>query len=62
MEHAAMGFYDLPPRFLKLKQDIISTTDRDRLTTSWADLLQEMAKVTDEIAQQGSDVSPTMII
>ncbi|KAL4062880.1 hypothetical protein J3A83DRAFT_4107876 [Scleroderma citrinum] len=44
--------------FLELKREIISTTDKVRLTASWTDLLQEMAKVTDEIARQGSDIIP----
>jgi len=48
--------HQCPPRFLDLKREIISATERDRLTASWADLLQEMAKATEEIAQQGPDV------
>jgi len=51
-----MESHQWPPRFLDLKREIIFATERDRLMTSWADLLQEMAKATEEIVQQGSDV------
>ena len=51
-----MESHQWPPHFLDLKREIIHATEKDRLMTSWADLLQEMAKRTEEIAQQGPDV------
>lgn len=48
----------LPSRFLQLKREIISMTTGEHLISAWGDLLQEVAKRTDEIIQQGHDSIP----
>ncbi|KAF9233173.1 hypothetical protein BU15DRAFT_54284 [Melanogaster broomeanus] len=50
-----MNSFEWPSRFLDLKREIVSATTEERLTASWADLLNELTKRTAEIAQEGPD-------
>ncbi|KAF9223302.1 DUF1479-domain-containing protein [Gyrodon lividus] len=53
-----MKSYEWPSRFLDLKRKIVSAATEERLTASWNDLLNELAKRTAEIAQEGPNFFP----
>lgn len=52
-----------PERLVDLKRQIVEATPdyEKRLTECWKDILQELEKRTTDIAQAGSDVSPTAV-
>ena len=56
---SAPVFGPCPPRFVEIKKEIAALYPdfQERITAAWNDLLPELAKVTEEIATQGSNVS-----
>ncbi|KAI9566894.1 hypothetical protein HD554DRAFT_2024990 [Boletus coccyginus] len=50
--------YEWPSRFLDLKRELVLATTQERLTTSWNDILGELATRTAEIAQAGPNFLP----
>ena len=46
----------LPARFADLKRAVVPTEAEARLTESWNDLLQELAKFAKEVEKHGSNV------